>query len=286
MTAPSRDVSGQVGPGWARWSDVQRPALVATDLDGTLLRSDGSVSDRTVRVMDALGASGVGTVLVTARPPRWLHGLQHVVGEHGVALCGNGAFVYRVAEREIIASRTIDPEVLAEVAADLRRELPGIAFAAERATGLAVEDDFTSRHPFPETVLGCRRIEALTDDTVGKLLARCPAMPDDVFLARVVEVVAGRLIMAVSGAGGLAELSAPGVTKAAVLAEWARRRGVQASAVWAFGDMPNDLPMLEWAGVSFAVSNAHPEVLRAATYTCPANDEDGVAQVLETLLPR
>jgi hydroxymethylpyrimidine pyrophosphatase-like HAD family hydrolase len=52
----------------------------------------------------------------------------------------------------------------------------------------------------------------------------------------------------------------------------------------AFGDMPNDLPMIVWAGTSFAVANAHPEVRAAADQVCPTNDEDGVAQVLERLL--
>lgn len=276
----------QPDPGRVSWQSAaaERPHLVATDLDGTLLRSDGTVSRRTVRALEGVAASGVGTVVVTARPPRWLHGLQEVVGEHGIALCANGAFVYRVAEQEILAARTIDRGVLAEVAADLRRAIPGTGFAAERATGLAVEAAFSSRHPFPEDVVDCDRIESDAGDPVGKLLARCPGMDDEEFLERVVDVVGDRLVMAVSGPGGLAEMSAPGVTKAAVLAEWAGRLQVEATSVWAFGDAPNDLPMLEWAGVSFAVANAHPQVLRTATHTCPANDEDGVAQVLETLL--
>ena len=52
-----------------------RPRLVATDLDGTLLRSDGSVSERTRAVWAAADEAGIETVLVTARPPRWLHDL-------------------------------------------------------------------------------------------------------------------------------------------------------------------------------------------------------------------
>ena len=65
-----------------------RPWLIATDLDGTLLRSDGSVSERTRRVLAAVEAAGVEVVFVTARPPRWLHDLAEVVGAHGVVICG------------------------------------------------------------------------------------------------------------------------------------------------------------------------------------------------------
>ncbi len=90
--------------------------------------------------------------------------------------------------------------------------------------------------------------------------------------------------MAYSGAGGLAEISAPGVTKAAALESFCADLGVGAQDVWAFGDMPNDLPMIVWAGTSFAVANAHPDVLAAADHVCASNDEDGVAQVLEGLV--
>jgi hydroxymethylpyrimidine pyrophosphatase-like HAD family hydrolase len=87
-----------------------------------------------------------------------------------------------------------------------------------------------------------------------------------------------------SGFDGLAEIGPPGVTKASSLAEWSARRGILATDVWAFGDMPNDLPMLTWAGVSFAVANAHPDVVAAASHCCASNAEDGVAGVLEELL--
>jgi hypothetical protein len=87
-----------------------------------------------------------------------------------------------------------------------------------------------------------------------------------------------------SGTGGLAEISAPGVTKAAGLVRWCERRTIRAEDVWAFGDMPNDVPMLEWAGVGWAVENAHPDARAAADRVCPSNDDDGVARTLEELL--
>ena len=104
---------------------------------------------------------------------------------------------------------------------------------------------------------------------VGKLLGRHPTMSEEEFLARVAEVVGDRGIVAYSGAGGLAEISAPGVTKAAALESWCTDLGIDAADVWAFGDMPNDLPMIVWAGTSFAVANAHPDVIAAADHVCP-----------------
>ncbi|WP_370892677.1 HAD family hydrolase [Janibacter sp. GXQ6167] len=261
-----------------------RPRLIATDLDGTLLRSDGTVSARSARALAAVAELGVETVLVTARPPRWLHDLAHVVGARGVAICGNGAFRYDVAGRRVFGEQTIPPEVVSEVARDLRRELPGTGFAAERASGLAAERMFAAIHDHPEDLVTTDRIEALGDGRVGKLLARNPHLDDDEFLCAAREIVADRVVLAYSGAGGLAEMSAPGVTKAAALAAWCAELGIEAAEVWTFGDMPNDLPMLTWAGRSFAVANAHDEVHAAASDRCPANDDDGVAQMIETLL--
>jgi hypothetical protein len=262
---------------------LRRPRLIATDLDGTLLRSDGTGSERTAEALRAVQSEGIRTVLVTARPPRWLDSLADLVGEGGVAICGNGAFVYDVPNRKVLSHRGIRPEAVAEIVADLRRELPGVTFAAERATGFALEDAYESQHPVPvDAVRG--PIPTADGGVVGKLLGRHPWMSEAEFLDRVAEVVGERGMVAYSGAGGLAEISAPGVTKAAGLESWCAELGLRAADVWVFGDMPNDLPMIAWAGTSFAVANAHPDVLAAADHVCPSNDEDGVAQILERLV--
>jgi len=82
---------------------------------------------------------------------------------------------------------------------------------------------------------------------------------------------------------GLLEISAAGVTKASTLTAVCAQHGFGPEDVVAFGDMPNDLPMLAWAGHSVAVGNAHPEVLHAVDEVTASNDDDGVAQVLERL---
>lgn len=262
------------------------PRLIATDLDGTLLRSDGTVSPRSVDALRAVAEAGLETVLVTARPPRWLDDLAHVVGARGVAICGNGAFRYDVARGRVFDERTIAREVVTEIVRDLRDQVPGTGFAAERHNGLAAESMFAAIHDHPEDLVTTSAIELLEDAAVGKLLARNPHLSDEEFIEVATEVVGDRAVVAFSGAGGLAEISAAGVTKAAALTAWCAELAIPASAVWAFGDMPNDLPMLTWAGRSFAVANAHADVRAAVTDHCPANDEDGVAVTLEGLLRR
>lgn len=76
------------------------------------------------------------------------------------------------------------------------------------------------------------------------------------------------------------EIHAAGVSKVATLAALCDQWGVTAAEVAAFGDMPNDLPLLRWAGLAVAVANAHPNLLAVAHEVTASNDEDGVARVL------
>ncbi len=263
------------GPGSVR--------LVATDLDGTLLGDNGLCSGRTRAALAAVERAGIQVVLVTARPPRWLHELADLVGDHGLALCCNGAFVYDVRRRRVLDEHCLAAADVAEILADLRNTLPGIVFAVESRRGfgreLAYLDDYTS--PADRSA---GRLEELLDPLPGKILARCEGVRPEEFHATVDEVVGDRAVVSYSGAYGLAEISAAGVTKAAALGDWCAAQGIDAADVCAFGDMPNDLPMLRWAGRSFGVANAHPEVLDVVDEVCASNEDDGVAQVLEALL--
>lgn len=260
-----------------------RPAVVASDLDGTLLRSDLSLSVRTGTAVRALRTNGIGFVMVTARPPRMVDHLAHLVDDSGIVICGNGAFVYDVATRTVLAEHTMTVDVLAALIADLRDGVPGITFGFERADGLALEEVHHTDYAQPGARMG-RAEDLIEDGPVGKLLARAPHLDPDDFIAAVTRTIGERATLAYSGASGLAEISALGVTKAVALQQWCDERHVSASSVWACGDMPNDLPMLGWAGVSVAVANADPAVRDSADLVAPANDDDGVAAVLEHLV--
>jgi HAD superfamily hydrolase (TIGR01484 family) len=256
------------------------PALIATDLDGTLLHTDGTLSDRTRAAVQAVQAAGILVVIATARPPRWAHDLDDVIGDHGIVICSNGAFVYDVRGRRIVSERPLAADAVLRMVEALRAAIPGVAFAVESAAGFGREPSYVDQHVSPPDTL-VRDIADLLDPLPGKLLARRPDLDGEEFLRRVTEVVGEEALVAYSGAGGLAEISAAGVTKAACLSEWAAARGVGADRVWAFGDMPNDVPMLRWAGTSFAVANAHDEVLAVADHVVASNDDDGVASTLE-----
>lgn len=265
-------------------ADTERPRLIATDLDGTLLRPDGSVSDRTRRVLDRLSLAGIEIVFVTARPPRSVDHLADLAGAHGTVICANGAFVYDLARRTVIQSHGLRPAVIASLIADLRHAVPGIAFAVELSDGTLLEADYPSLHPDdlpPDVRYGTL---ANLERDAGKLLARPRVDGGRDFLGRVRNTVGNRALVTHSGSGDMAEIGPLGVTKATAVHDWCAAHGIGPEHVWAFGDMPNDVPLLLWAGRSFAVANAHHEARAAADDVCGSNLEDGVAAVLERML--
>ena len=117
-------------------------------------------------------------------------------------------------------------------------------------------------------------------DDVVKILAVHRDLPPEEFWARVEELVGHLVTTTWSSTFALVEISALGVTKARTLATLAAELGIGPDEVIAFGDMPNDLSLLEWAGTSYAMANAHADVLALADHVAPRNDEDGVAAVL------
>jgi hydroxymethylpyrimidine pyrophosphatase-like HAD family hydrolase len=260
----------------------QYPRLVATDLDGTLVRSDGTISERTRAAVLAAQDAGSVFVMVTARPPRWLHDLSHLVGDHGVAIVANGAILYDVLHRKAIRTRLIDPAIGLEVAQAIRAAIPGVQFAIERPDRYGQEPVYVNRWPMPDDSL-IAAVEELLTEPAAKLLVQHPSLHSDELLALVDPLVGQRVTASHSGGHGLVEISATGVSKAAMLADFAADQGISPAETIAFGDSINDLPMLAWAGTSYAVANAHPEVLAIVDEVAPTNDEDGVAAVLERL---
>lgn len=257
--------------------------LVATDLDGTIVRSDGTVSERTRKALRAVEAGGRMLVFVTGRPPRWMPQVADAVGHAGLAICSNGALRYDLHTERVLSTHPIEPAVLRAVAARLRMVLPGVLFGAEYGDSFACEPGY--RHPYDAGTNVCEQA-SVVDLPAVKLLVRDTVLsPDDMMRSAVAEV--GELVTVTHSAGpgdGLLEISALGVTKATGLADYAAEQGVSAAQVLAFGDMPNDVAMLAWAGRSVAVANAHPDARAAADETTASNDDDGVALVLERLL--
>jgi len=261
---------------------VSAPRLVATDLDGTLLHSDGTVTARTRAVLAELDDLGVPVVFTTGRPVRWMEDLWESVGGHGLAICSNGGIVYDVARREVRDFRPVPRAVGMQLADVVRAAVPGTTFAVEHTSGWASERSFP-RHPDDADTLRQGAWESIWTDDVVKVLAVHPDLdPEDFW--RQVEAAVGTLVTTTwSSTFALVEISAAGVTKATTLAALCDERGIDRDDVLAFGDMPNDLAMLAWAGRPYAVASGHPAVLAAVTGRVLPPEQDGVARELELL---
>jgi HAD superfamily hydrolase (TIGR01484 family) len=259
--------------------------LVATDLDGTIVRQDGTISERTVAAFARVAVAGARFVLVTGRPPRVMRSIAATFGHRGTAICANGALAYDMETGEIVARHLIPGAVLAEAASALRAAIPGIGIGVEYPDGHAVDTTYQAVNWDLNSAVRRLPDSELFGRPGSKLLARHFGYSCDDLLTLAGPALDGLVSVTHSNAKGLVEAGALGVSKATVVAEIAAERGIGPESVLAFGDMPNDLPLLTWAGTSCAVANAHPAVLAAATHVIGSNDDDGVAEYLEQLFP-
>lgn len=280
--------SGPADPRQADSGLARTPRLIATDLDGTLLREDKSVSERTVRALAAAEAAGIEVFFVTGRPARWMDVVSAHVHGHGLAICANGAAVVDLHRGgRVVEVYPIERADAFTVVRALRAAAPGTSFAVERTT------DFSHEAEYPLVAVGASTPIAPAEKLIAdgaapviKILASHPTLAPDAFLSLARTAAGEHGSFTRSSPSALLEIGGPGVSKARTLARCCARRGIAAEDVVAFGDMPNDIEMLTWAGTSYAMANAHPDVLAATDRRTDSNDEDGVAAVIEEILRR
>jgi Cof subfamily protein (haloacid dehalogenase superfamily) len=262
--------------------------LIATDLDGTLLRADKTISARTTAALERAAAADLPVVLVTGRPIRWLRMVYEQLATPLPAVCANGAVVYDPLRDQVLRADPLAPEVLEEIARRLADEVPEAVLAVEVMDGRAMLHHIDYPVRWDSGHGGVRPVDAVAEllrEPAVKLLVRAGERDPDEVSALLGTALTGLAAATHSSCSGLVEVSAAGVTKAAGLAWYCDRLGVPAAAVTAFGDMPNDVPMRAWAGRAVAMGNAHPTVKEIADEVVASNDDDGVAAYLETVLP-
>lgn len=286
--------------------------LLASDLDGTLLTSQGAVSELNRAALERAKNAGIEVVFITGRPARWIDAVCRQTNHQGFVIGGNGAFVADMQKREVIHRVELAPEIALAAVDRIRTVHPDSQFAAERSflrmpiarmTGNDYKDmqatslselEFATcpdylRDPwiFPEVpVLPVRELASQNDIT--KLTVK-PGRPEkwtpDSWLAEIRPLVSDLVQTTHAGQTlSLVEISALGITKGSALQTLAQQLGVEQHETVAVGDMPNDLEMLNWAGAGWAVANAHPEVLAATSNHLPDHDADALAVLVDRLV--
>lgn len=257
------------------------PAMVVSDMDGTLLNAAGAVSANNAAALRRAADAGARVVIATGRPVCWLTPVIDA-GFTGTAVCMNGAVVYDIAAGEVLSSTVMEPTVMQSFVDDLDMLALDYALAVERVGVTA--DHFWAEHHYqhPWDDGEYRRV-ARTELLAGpaaKLLVRY-GMQSAALLEAARAASRDRVQVTYSTGDGLIEVAAAGVTKGSTLSVLAAGWGIDAADVVAFGDMLNDLEMLQWAGMSVAMANAHPDVAAVAWDIAGHHDQDGVAGVLE-----
>lgn len=266
---------------------VIRPArLLAVDIDGTMLRSDGSLSSR---VLDALARAvdaGIHVVPATGRPMAVATDVVDASGLDDFWIFANGAITRHLGRDELIRAFWMDRVVVVELLDRIRRRIPQAKFAVEFATTMAYEAGFETvvpnRPPVPPTVDLSADLERVSDP-IQKLLV----FDDSIDLGRLWdEVNAAADGLSVPSYSGLpfVELAPERVTKATALELLASDLGLSVDDVGAVGDNHNDVAMLEWAGTGYAMGNADVAVQASADVVLPSNDDDGLAVLIEAML--
>ncbi|MEU0278268.1 HAD family hydrolase [Streptomyces sp. NPDC088147] len=259
--------------------------LVATDLDGTLLREDGTVSGRTREALAAVTAAGAAHIVVTGRAVPWTRHILDDLGYEGLAVCGQGAQVYHAGEHKLLTSLTLDRQLAGLALAKIEGEVGPLALAASRdgldgdvlvGPGYRVQEG-----PLPAVLVDDPA--ELWSAPLNKVYIQHPELDDDA-LAQAARATVGSLVDVVMAGPGVVEILPLGLSKATGLSLAARRLGIKAADTIAFGDMPNDIPMFGWARHGVAMANAHEELKAVADEVTASNEDDGIALVLEKLL--
>lgn len=264
--------------------------VIATDVDGTLLRSDHTISPRTLATLtDALGA-GWPVIPISGRHPYSILPLVDRTPLLGYCVGSNGAVGMNLVTEQVLFELTIEVDAQREFVARMRQAVPGVMCASIRDAGrtfypevgyvglMDVGDHGRNDTHLPEYALA----KVLSTPSL-KLAVRHRHVGEDVLLAVARDLAVPGVHPSTSGAPFL-EVAAGGVTKASGMALMCELLGLRREDVVAFGDNLNDVELLEWAGHGVAMGNALPEAKAAADEVTASNDDDGLALVVERLL--
>lgn len=256
-----------------------RVAAVVTDLDGTLVGDDFSITAATVAALDTIRNAGLPVIVATARTPQGLRHLEQIAMRTDVAVCCSGA-VGRSDRQGCSWTSFIDPGAVREV----------VSFAIERDVGVAGFDAdiwrMTQRY---EAVSGGQPDgpTRLTVTPAALAMSRCATMAirSERKLSGFEDIRSDRLTVALSRVGGstVIDLTAFGVDKGTGVLRVLKALGINPEQAVSFGDMPNDLPMFAITGRSYAVGRGHPDVMAVADEILDPVAGDGFSQQIATL---
>src|SRR5579859_4723876 len=259
-----------------------RIEAVVTDLDGTVVRSDFSISPATVRALDQIRSAGIAFVIATARTPQGLEHFQELAQRTAMAVCCSGAIGWSSSQKAITWMDVMAPSVIRRV----------VDIAVTAGAGVASFDGKSWRMSKEYFRLSPRQPHGPTRVVVDSaVIAATPCCTmavrhADGDLDRIAAMVAEEADSAALSHVGRAtvlDVTAPGVDKGTGTCRALRELGLAPSAAVSFGDMPNDVAMFRVTGRSYSVGESDLAVMSAADEVLPSVEEDGFARKITDL---
>jgi hypothetical protein len=253
---------------------------VVTDLDGTIVRSDGTISVATSQIAAALD---IPLLLATARTPAGVRALPQLLPHVAVAICCNGAIGWEVATDRVQWQLSLDAAIVSAIVDCLATAAPGAGIAAYDGSVWAMNPSYQRiRGRSPR---GPSQVSDRIPDRPACAMSICHPTLDVAAISAILVDHGFDPEMLPYGDPSLLDVAPPGTDKGTGLRRALDLIGVDAASVIGFGDMPNDLPMLRVVGHPVAVANAHPDVCAAASTVTGSVEQDGFAELLGRTIP-
>jgi hypothetical protein len=259
-----------------------RVEAVVTDLDGTVVRSDSSISPATLHALDLVKASGIAFVIATARTPQGLEHFHALAERTAIAVCCSGAIGWQSRQKARTWMEDMTPLAIRRVVEIAVGEGAGVA-SFDGALWRMTEEYFRlsptqphgpTRMVVDDAVLAetpcCTMAVRRGDGDLGRIAALVAAEADSAALSHV-------------GRSTVLDVTAQGVDKGTGTARALPSLAIAPAAAISFGDMPNDLAMFRVTARSYSVGESDPEVMRAATDVLPSVEDDGFARKIADL---
>ncbi len=256
--------------------------LIAADLDGTLLRSDGTVSEFTKETIRKCMEAGVGFTFATGRMYRSALPIAQQLQLELPLITYQGALLKRL-NGDVMHALHLPQEIAGELEEILRKSGMHYNIYSDETLyfstfGKQVMD--YARHIGVEPLAAPNGLGNIQVTQYGvfdepEAVAEMRALVEEKFGDQVHTVVSGERFL---------EIAHPMAQKSYGLAQLAEHLGIAQQEIVAVGDNNNDLDMLRYAGLGVAVDNAVPTTKAVADRLTASNNDDGVARLIEELV--
>lgn len=261
------------------------PAAVITDLDGTIVRPDETVSTATTAAVAALRAAGVPLIAATARTPAGITVLGPLLAEVSAAVCCNGALGVGAAGTGVLWQHWLDDMVVVNLADYLTATWPEAGLGSYDGRSWLLSPGYYAargRRPRgPQYVVPVAEIRQRPASTLAVCHPRLPA--SEVTAELTASGVLAGLATIDFGADDVADIAAAGTSKGSGVSAALEHLGVEPAAAIAFGDGRNDLPVVAVVGQFVAMAGGDAGLIAAATAVTGSVTDDGFADFIQSI---